>query len=152
MTGSFTGAALSVLVLLGTTVGSRGEEAAVDKKAFQVLDDFMEAFNARDLKKQALTFNFPHVRIAGDKVTVFNTPEEFEKSLDLDRMLKEAGWHHSAWDSRTVIQRSDKKVHVAVRFTRYDRQGGKIGTYDSLYVITDKDGHWGIQARSSFAP
>ena len=28
----------------------------------------------------------------------------------------------------------------------------KIASYEAIYVVTPKDGRWGIQARSSFAP
>jgi hypothetical protein len=143
---------LTVLLLLGGTSRCRADDGAIDRKAFEILDAFMKAFNARDRKKQASTFNFPHVRISGSKVTLFNSAEEFEKNRELDKFLKKIGWHHSAWDSRKVIQRSEEKVHVAVRFTRYNKKGDKLGTYESIYAITKKDGHWGIQARSSFAP
>jgi hypothetical protein len=144
--------ALVVLVLCGGPSCSRADDAATDRKAFAVLDAFMDAFNARDRKKQAATFHFPHVRIAGDRITPFKSAEEYEKSLELEKFLDKVAWHHSRWDSRKVIQRSDKKLHVAVRFTRYKKDGGKIGTYESLYVLTKRDGRWGILARSSFAP
>ena len=59
---------------------------------------------------------------------------------------------HSAWDHRKIIHSSDDKVHVNTRFTRYRADDTKIGVYDSVYVVTKQDGHWGVQARSSFAP
>ena len=55
-------------------------------------------------------------------------------------------------DRKDVIQSSDDKVHVAVQFTRYDRTHTKLATYQTLHVVTCVAGHWGIQARSSFAP
>ena len=61
-------------------------------------------------------------------------------------------WHHSTFDSEEVLQSSNTKVHVAVRFTRWDGQDNIIATYNSLYIMNCVDGHWGIQARSSFAP
>jgi len=27
-----------------------------------------------------------------------------------------------------------------------------IGGFDSIYIVTRQDGHWGIKIRSSFAP
>src|SRR5262249_7517071 len=114
-------------------------------------DEFMAAWNARDAHRLAATCNFPRVRIAGAKVTVWQTPDDFEKE-HLRSIPLEANWHHSAWDHRQVVQSSDEKVHVALSFTRYDAKGIKIATYQSLYVITKQDRHWGIQARSSFAP
>jgi hypothetical protein len=62
------------------------------------------------------------------------------------------GWHRSAWESREVLQSSEDKVHILVRFTRYREDDSVIGTYDSFWIVTKRDGRWGIQARSSFAP
>ena len=35
---------------------------------------------------------------------------------------------------------------------RYRADGSVIGGFDSIYVVTCENGHWGIKARSSFAP
>jgi hypothetical protein len=51
-----------------------------------------------------------------------------------------------------AIQSGPDKVHFAVIFVRYDASGKEIGKFPSLYVVTLKNGHWGVQARSSFAP
>ena len=63
-----------------------------------------------------------------------------------------AEWDHSAWERRAVIHAGPEKVHIDTRFARYRKDGSLIGAFDSIYVITREDGHWGIKARSSFAP
>jgi hypothetical protein len=117
--------------------------------AMACLDDFMAAFNARDLAAWEATFNFPSVRLASNTLTVIEAghhrPEMFERGALSD-------WHHSAWDRRDVIHAGPDKVHVDTRFTRYRADGGVIGGFDSIYVITRENGHWGVKARSSFAP
>jgi hypothetical protein len=35
---------------------------------------------------------------------------------------------------------------------RFSTDNEIIGTYESLYIITEVAGHWGTQARSSLAP
>jgi hypothetical protein len=35
---------------------------------------------------------------------------------------------------------------------RYAKDGSVIGGFDSVYVVTLEDGHWGVKIRSSFAP
>ena len=122
-----------------------------EAEAMQVLDKFMVAFNARASSPLAATFNFPHVRIASGTVTVWQTPGDIERDKDLTVPL-EHDWHRTAWDWRKVVQCSHSKVHVALSFSRYSTSGAKISTFESLYVITQQNGHWGIQARSSFAP
>jgi hypothetical protein len=150
-------ASLLLLLLAGATwPQSAKTPRKSDGNAMRVLDEFMAAWNASDPHRLAATCNFPHVRIAGGKVTVWQTPTEFEKEHGAGRAVGnsiplEHNWHHSAWDYRKVVQTSNDKVHVALSFTRYDAKGSKIATYESLYVITNQDGHWGVQARSSFA-
>jgi len=117
--------------------------------AMKCLDDFMAAFNARDLPAWEKTFNFPSVRLASNTLTIiepgFHKPNLFDTALG-------DGWHHSGWDRREVIHAGADKVHLDTRFTRYREDGSVIGHYDSIYVVTNADGHWGIKARSSFAP
>ena len=63
-----------------------------------------------------------------------------------------AEWDHSAWERREIIHAGADKVHVDTRFTRYRKDGSVIGGFDSVYVITKENGHWGVKIRSSFAP
>ncbi|HEY8947652.1 MAG TPA: hypothetical protein VIM56_02085 [Rhizomicrobium sp.] len=119
------------------------------KAAIQVLDDFMTAFNARDVKAFDATFNFPSIRLASGKLITLNAgdhkPEMFGKGAL-------AEWDHSAWERRAIIHAGEDKVHVDTRFTRYRKDGSVIGGFDSIYVITNEGGHWGVKIRSSFAP
>jgi hypothetical protein len=128
-------------------------DEASERAATEVTDEFMRAFNARDMKAHFGTFNFPHVRIASGRVRVFQTREELEANPERYGSREvEKGWAHSRWDSREVIHSGPDKVHLAVQFTRYGADGRALNTYLAVYVITKVDGHWGIQARSSSAP
>ena len=123
--------------------------AAAITAAQKVLDDFMAAFNARDVEAFEATFNFPSVRLASNTLVLiekgFHKPQMFDRGA-----LSE--WHHSAWDRRDVIHAGPDKVHLDTCFTRYRADGSVIGHFDSIYVVTNENGHWGIKARSSFAP
>jgi len=117
--------------------------------AMKCLDDFIAAFNSRDPEAYAATFNLPTVRIASGKMVILNqedfTPQRFQAES-----LKE--WDHSRWERRNVIHAGADKVHIDTRFTRYRKDGSVIGGFDSIYVVTQENGHWGVKARSSFAP
>lgn len=121
------------------------------ENAMQVLDSFMTSFNARNMEEWSETLNYPHVRFAGSEVTLWNTKEEYS-SIDIFERLSSTGWHHSAWLSRKVILVSENKVHISTIFQRYDENNNPLKQYQSLYIVTNKDGHWGVQARSSLAP
>jgi hypothetical protein len=126
---------------------SRNEQS--EAAAMACLDAFMTAFNARDMKAFEQTFNFPSIRLASNTMRIINkgdqTPATFEHAS-----LKD--WDHSAWEKREIIHSGPDKVHINTRFTRYRKDGSVIGGFDSIYVVTCEDGHWGIKARSSFAP
>jgi hypothetical protein len=124
-------------------------DAEAVRAAQGVLDAFMKAFNARDIAAWEDTFNFPSVRLSGTGLTIIQKgdfkPEGFSRGAL-------AEWDHSAWDRREVIHAGADKVHIDTRFTRYRKDGSVLAAFDSIYVITRQDGHWGVKIRSSFAP
>ena len=139
--------------LLGRTPESEGRIMSENEKAIvaaqKVLDEFMEAFNARDVEAFEATFNFPSVRLASGKLILidkgFHTPSMFTTGALAD-------WDHSAWERRNVLHVGPDKVHIDTRFSRYRKDGSVIGGFDSIYVVTSENGHWGVKIRSSFAP
>jgi hypothetical protein len=116
--------------------------------AMQVMDAFLSAFNTLDSDGLKATFNYPHIRVSAENVLIF---EDTEGPWKFGGILYEKEWHHSVWDFRKVFQKSPGKVHVMAGFTRFRENNTPIGSHESLYIITRHNGHWGIQARSSFA-
>lgn len=114
-----------------------------------VLDEFMAGFNARDVARWDATFNFPSVRLASGTLVILQAGDHKPGMFDKGAL---ADWDHSAWERREVIHAGADKVHIDTRFSRYRKDGSVIGGFDSIYVITREDGHWGVKARSSYAP
>lgn len=122
-----------------------------EAKARAVLDGFMEAFNAEDADAmRGRWFHFPHVRFHSGQVSVMDRPEDLFLFV-WTREGQARDWHHTAWDYVEAIDVGDDKVHFRVQFTRFRADGSAIGSYRSLYIVTFKEGRWGIQARSSWA-
>jgi hypothetical protein len=118
--------------------------------AMRCLDDFMAAFNARDVDALASTLNLPMVRLASEKLSILDqlgpqTRRAIEASLGED-------WDHSSWDRRDIVHAGPDKVHINARFSRYRTDGSVIASYDEIDIVTRENGHWGIKCRSSFAP
>ncbi len=144
---------IAALLLFG--IGAQLNAAENDNQvaeAMKSLDVYMAAFNARDPEAWAATLNYPHVRLASGTVRVWETQEEYAAYMDFDAFAERFGWDHSAWDKREVVQSGRDKIHFATTFSRFDEDGNKIATFESLYIVTKRNGHWGTQARSSFAP
>lgn len=116
--------------------------------AMGVLDRHMAALNAHDNASLAATLHFPHYRLSGGRMRVWEAPDTYFS----DFVARAGdGWHHSAWDSRTPIAVSPDKVHLDVTFTRYRADGSALGHFRSLWVVAKLDGRWAAQLRSSFA-
>ncbi len=122
------------------------DKAAIDR----VLDDYLSTFNAKDLKGWEQTYHFPHYRLASGKMSVLERAG-LRDSASVFGPLQKAGWDYSKWDHRNIVQASADKVHIDTKFTRYQKDGRKVASYESLYVLTKEDGKWGVKLRSSFA-
>ncbi|MBS0276026.1 MAG: hypothetical protein JSR81_00240 [Proteobacteria bacterium] len=123
-------------------------KASIDA-ALKLLDAFMTAFNARDVEAFEATFNFPSIRLASGKLVTLNKGDMTKERFSQGAL---AEWDRSAWERREIVHAGEDKVHVDTRFTRYRKDGSVIGGFDSIYVITRENGHWGVKIRSSFAP
>ena len=102
----------------------------------------------------AATLNYPHVRFASGSVTVWESAEEFAMAMGgaFEHLARIIGWDHSHWLSREVTMASPDKVHISTVFQHFNDRNEPIAKYQSLYLVTRVDGHWGTQARSSLAP
>ena len=117
--------------------------------AMQCLEDFIAAMNAGDTEAFDDCFNFPSVRLASNTLVVF------ERGRDKAWATKSGAfsdWVRSGWEKRDVLHAGADKVHINTRFARYRADGSVIGAFDSIYIVTLENGHWGIKIRSSFAP
>lgn len=123
-----------------------------ETRARAVMDAFLSAFNASDVEAWADTLLFPHVRLASGQVHVYPDRAAFVDAMDMLAFATQTGWRYSTWDDMAVVQSSPDKVHIRVRFSRFDAADALIASYDSLYIIERVDGRWGVRARSSFAP
>lgn len=130
---------------------SSAETENAIEQAMAALDAFMLAFNRRDAQAWAATLNYPHVRFASGSVTVWESADEYAQTSAFER-LPLTGWDHSHWLTRDVTLAAPGKVHIATVFQRFNAENEVIGTYQSLYIVTEVNGHWGTQARSSLAP
>ena len=137
-----------LLVLPGLV---RADDQAI-QAAEAVLHEFIRTFNDNDEAAWADTLLFPHIRVASGGVSVTPTKEAFVAATDLDAFALANNWSYSQWDDLQVIQASSTKVHYKVTFSRFNPDGERYATFESLYVVQKTDQGWGIRLRSSFAP
>ena len=120
-----------------------------ERVARQALEAFMTAWNTGDDAKLRTAMRFPFVTFGGGPhVFISRTPEDFSQGFD--RMRKEEGWASSSfdYDALRLFMSSEEKVHLSLDFHRYKSDGDRYGGGKVFYIISKKDGQWGIQLRS----
>lgn len=116
--------------------------------AMAVLDEHIRALNARDEQALVATLHFPHYRLTGGRMKVWERSDNYFADF---QARAGTDWHHSAWDFRNVISAGPDKVHLDVQFTRYRADGSVIGRFRSLWIVSRLEGRWAAHVRSSFA-
>lgn len=129
---------------------NRPHDPQLLEEGVSCLREFLETFNSRDALTWARTLHYPHVRIANNKVQVWDTPEEYADANAPTQLENSSGWSHSAWTKLELVQSDEQKMHFITYFDRYDAQGNVILTSESLYILTRENGRWGTKARSSY--
>ncbi|ODT18218.1 MAG: hypothetical protein ABS54_16600 [Hyphomicrobium sp. SCN 65-11] len=135
--------------MVGDSAMSASDDPEAVAAAIEVLDRHIAALNAKDDVALAATLHFPHYRLSGAGMRIWESPERYFADF---RARAGGDWHHSAWDFRKVIAASREKVHLDVQFTRYRADNSAIASYRSIWVVTRIEVRWAAELRSSFAP
>ncbi|MGC3936491.1 hypothetical protein ACOTTU_01660 [Roseobacter sp. EG26] len=116
--------------------------------ALAVMQAHLDALNARDEEAIALTLHFPHYRLSGGKMRIWDRPGVY-----FEDFRKRAGeeWGYTKWGELSPLQISSEKVHLSVQVDRYRADGLPLTSFKSLWVIARIDDVWAAQLRSSFA-
>ncbi len=139
---------LGGLSLLAGYISATGmSQSEGESSARKTINDYFASLNARDEEAVRNTLNYPHVQIYGTEMRIFNAPEDFD--LGLEEIIEAEGWHHDSLDSCVNRQNHEDKVYFEIRFGRCLSDGTRYVTYQSFWIVTCKDGHWGIQCQSN---
>jgi hypothetical protein len=116
-------------------------------EAIAVLDRFLAALNAGDADAIGQTLHFPHYRLSGGRVRVWQDAADY---MAESRSRLGAEWHRSVCDFRHPVAAAPDKVHLDVKWTRYRADGSSIISFRALWVMARLEGRWAAQLRSSF--
>ena len=112
---------------------------------------FIDAFNKQDMEARADAFNFPHIRLANKQFIHFDTRSDYLQSRKkLKDILETEGWDHSVIESMKTIHVGSDKIHIDLEYTRRHADDSVYTRFNSLWIATHLDNHWGIQFRSSY--
>jgi hypothetical protein len=117
--------------------------------AHQVMAAHITALNSHDQAALAATLHFPHVRLSGTRLKIWDTAD----SYFADFLARAGGdWHHSSFEDIRLVRAAPDKVHLDAEIRRFAADGSLITRFRSLWVITHETGRWAAKMRSSFAP
>ena len=112
---------------------------------------YLEAFNAQDHERLAGTLNYPHVRLANGRFVTVDSAADFVTRSSMGKAQLEAeGWDHTVLRSIEVIHSGTDKVHMALNIDRCHADGSVYNQFETFWIATLQNGHWGIQFRSSY--
>ena len=119
--------------------------------AVAAMQGFIDAFNAQDHEALADTLNYPHIRLANGAFTEIPTRAAFlERSRAGQARLEAEGWARTTVAKVVAIHVGSDKVHLAITNERRHADGTVYKRFDTFWIATCVDGHWGIQFRSSY--
>ena len=127
-----------------------GARAGAEAAAVAAVEAFYAAWSAGDLETLRGTMNYPHVSLFPGRVEVRATPEDFESPFE--RLREGQGWHSSSLDRIHPVWTRDDKVCLSVDWSRYGEDGARYLSGNIIYIVTNVDGHWGIQFRARSEP
>ncbi len=119
------------------------------KSALSVMATHIEGINAHDEAAIGETLHFPHYRLSGSGMKIWDTPDSYFQDF---RARAGDEWDRSSFEDIQVVRASDTKVHFDAEIQRFRSDGRLLNSFRSLWVITKEDGRWAARLRSSFAP
>jgi hypothetical protein len=142
--------AAGLVVLVGVTLWAQDADREHEASARAALEAYFLAWNAGDNGAVAAISNFPRLSLGQNgQVVVRETPEDIATDFEALRL---SGWDHSTLDLAEAVHVAPDKVHFRIVFSRYTSNGNPYTTAPGLYIVTNQNGHWGLQMQSVLPP
>lgn len=115
--------------------------------AIACVEAFTERFNARDAQGMDDLLHFPHLILAGEKLTIWKTPGQLPPRF-FDDLATATGWARSTYHAKRVVLAAPRKVHLLIDYSRDRADGTIISRHANLWIVTCEGGRWGVKQRS----
>lgn len=120
----------------------------VEPVVTNLIKEFIDAANDRNTDRQADLINFPYLEIDPGLVNTCETKEEFAKRERPPRPETAFECKRISIDRVDVIQISNIAANVSLESSYLDSNQKILSSSLGIYMLTLKDGHWGIHAVS----
>lgn len=134
------------LVDFVSPAASAFDEKDVVEEAVKCLDQFTDAFNARDVAGMDAQLGFPHWMLSGADRIEMSGPGQHPPGFFVELIAK--GWNSTEYLDRIPLLASATKVHFSVRYARLDANGDVLSIHENLWIVILEKGRWKICLRS----
>jgi hypothetical protein len=117
-----------------------------EQEAKSAIEDYFEAFNAQDENAMRAKLHFPFSWIINNRVRLVMEAGDFVAPTV--QLIKQEGWAYSRLDWMEAVQVWDDKAHIKLSYSRYKADGTRYVSHEALWIVTRRDGHWGVQCQS----
>jgi hypothetical protein len=135
-------------LLMGYISATGMQDSEREGEARRSVDDLLRALNANDEEAARQALQFPHIRVVGNDVIVWEQADDYR--IDSDWLGTAELWSEVRLNSCILRQDSDDKLHFEVQFSTLDPHATQSFTYKSFWIVTSREGRWGIQSISTF--
>jgi len=137
----------------GLKIESDPEEAdAAQQAAIALVDEFFVAFNSADNEALLKVNHVPQIMLSAGLFIDAQDVASPIVTMDFGRMRERENWHSSALGDFTIVNASANQVIVELNFERFDPSGGHYLTGPAVWVLTQREGRWGVEFRSLMPP
>jgi hypothetical protein len=122
------------------TLSGNAEAAVAATRAY------FAAWNSHNANTLAAAQHYPFVRIGDGAVEVSASADTFLSGPEPGRQRT---WFETRLDRVEAVQPSADGVNVAVTYSRRDRSGDVMSSYEALVLVVRREGAWKVQAIST---
>ena len=124
----------------------RAAAAASGAAARKAVEAYFAALNRHDVKALSSALHYPYVRIADGAVELSRTESELLAGSDPGRLRT---WFETRLDRIEIVQATANGVNIAVEYSRRDRSGRVMSSYEAVLLAVRREEIWKIQALST---
>ena len=130
----------------GPTTTDAQALSANEAAAVRAVRDYFTAWNSHNTQTLAAAQHYPFVRIGDGPVEVSASIGEFLAGAEPGRQRT---WFETRLDHTEAVQASTDGVNVAITYSRRDRSGTAMSSYEAMLLVVRRDGAWKVQAIST---
>jgi hypothetical protein len=130
----------------GPTATDAQPLSASEEAAARAVRDYFTAWNSHNAQTLAAAQHYPFVRIGDSAVEVSASIEQFLAGAEPGRQRT---WFETRLDRVEPVQASTNGVNLAVAYSRRDRSGTAMSSYEAVVLVVRRDGAWKVQAIST---